>query len=132
MADIPDYSRSRAFLIGTSTYHDSGYPPLPAVANSLRGMRDVLTDPRLGGWPADRVTVLADPTDMRQLLRNLRRAAAETTDVFLLYFAGHGTIVRRGQLCLVLSDTDAEDPDISGLEYEWVREALLASPAQTK
>ncbi len=131
-ADLPDYSRSRAILIGTSNYQDPQYPPLPAVTNSLRGLREVLIDPGLCGWPADRTTVLEDPADVRKLVQSLRRLARETADVLLVYFVGHGTIVRRGQLCLVLSDTDAGDPDITGLEFERVREALLDSPARTK
>lgn len=130
--ELPDYSRSRAILIGTSTYQDPLFPPLPAVANSLRGLQDVLTDPGLCGWPTDRTTVLEDPTDVRRLTQTLRRLVRDTEDVLFVYFAGHGTIVRRGQLCLVVADTDASDPDITGLEFERVREALLDSPAQTK
>jgi uncharacterized membrane protein HdeD (DUF308 family) len=131
-ADLPDYSRSRAILIGTSNYQDPQFPPLPAVANSLRGLREVLTDPGLCGWPAERTTVLKNPPDVRRLMQNLRRLAQDTEDVLLVYFVGHGTILRRGQLCLVLTDTEADDSDITGLEFERVREALLDSPARTK
>ena len=75
MPDLPDYPRSRAVLIGTATYRDSRFPPVPAAANSLNGMRQILTDPGLCGWPRDRVTVIEDPTDMRRLVQTLRGAA---------------------------------------------------------
>ncbi|WP_214106406.1 caspase, EACC1-associated type [Acrocarpospora catenulata] len=127
-----DYSRSTAILIGTSNYQDSSYLPLPAVTNSLNGLREVLTDSELCGWPADRIIEWRDPSDVRQILQKLRRIARDTEDVLLVYFVGHGTIVGRGQLCLVLADTEASDPDITGLEYERVRQALLDSPARTK
>ena len=132
MPDLPDYSRSRAILIGTASYQDPGFLPLPAAANSLAGMRQVLTDPDLCGWPAEQVTVLADPSDVRRLVQTLRRLARNTDEVLLVYFVGHGVIMRRGHLCLALADTDAEDPDITGLEYQRVREALRDSPARVK
>ncbi|MFF4989349.1 caspase family protein [Streptosporangium saharense] len=130
--DIHDHSGSRAVLIGTAEYSDRRFPPIPAVVNSLRGMSEVLTDPGLCGWPEDRVEVWQDPTDMRRLVQNLRRVAEETTGVLLVYFAGHGTITRRGQLCMILKDTDFTDTDVTGLEFERLREVLLDSPARMK
>jgi actin-like ATPase involved in cell morphogenesis len=132
MPDLPDYSRSRAILIGTGSFQDPGFPPLPAVANSLAGMRQILTHPDLCGWPAGRVTVLEDPTDVRMLVKTLRGLARDTNDVLLVYFVGHGVMLRRGQLCLVLADTEADHADVTGLEYKWVRDALLDSPARLK
>jgi ABC-type amino acid transport substrate-binding protein len=132
MTDLPDYARSRAILIGTANHRDPGFPALPAADNSLSALRDVLVDGDLCGWPADRVTVLADPTDVSRLSQTLRRLARATDEVLLVYFVGHGVILRRGQLCLVLSDTDAEDPDITGLEFARLRETLLDSPARVK
>ena len=132
MPELSDYSGSRAVLIGTATYHDPEFPPLPAAANSLTGMRQILTDPALCGWPHERITVVKDPTDAPRLVQTLRRLARDADGVLLLYFVGHGVILRQGRLCLVLADTDAEDPDITGLEYQRVREALLDSPARLK
>ena len=132
MPDLPDYPRSRAVLIGTAAYRDSRFPPVPAAANSLNGMCQILTNPGLCGWPRDRVTVIEDPTDMRRLVQTLRWLARETDDVLLVYFAGHGVTVSRGELCLILTDTDAGDPDITGLPYHHVREALLDSRARLK
>jgi hypothetical protein len=132
MPDLPDYARSRAILIGTGVYQDPGFLPLPAALNSLAGMRQVLTHPGLCGWPEDRVSVLQDPTDMPRLVQTLRRLARATEDVLLVYFVGHGVILPRGQLCLVLTDTNLEHADVTGLDYQRVREALADSPARVK
>src|SRR5262245_17684405 len=127
-----DFSRSRAVLIGTSLYQDTRFSRLPAAANSLVAMQTVLTDPMLCRWPAERVTVLDNPRHgTSHPLLELRRLARETTDVLLFYYVGHGTILRRGQLCLTLSDTSFDDPDITGLEYQRIRDALADSPART-
>jgi hypothetical protein len=131
--DSPDYSQSRAILIGTSTYQNTkDFLEVPAAANSLAGMWEALTNPDLCGWPESSVTALQNPVGMREVVRTLRRLARATEEVLLVYFVGHGVILPSGKLCLVLSDTDAEDPDISGLEFERVREALLNSPARLK
>jgi hypothetical protein len=92
----------------------------------------MLTDLSLCGWPPDRVTVFHNPTDVSRLLQAVRKLARETEEILLLYFVGHGTILRRGQLCLILADTDHQDPDVTGLEFERIRETLLDSPARTK
>jgi len=132
MTDAPDLSRSRAILIGAATYEDTGFLPLPAAANSLAGMQQVLTDPGLCGWPPDQVTVLEDPTDVRRVVVTLRQLARGTMDLLLIYFVGHGVLLPRGRLCLSLSDTILEEPDITGLEYDWIRGALIDSPASVK
>ena len=130
--DLPDYSRSRAILIGTSAYRDPAFPPVPAAANSLKGLTEVLVDGQLCRWPADRVTAVRDAADIRQLITSLRRWARDTEDVLLVYFVGHGTITPRGELCLAISDTEFSDPDVTGIEYERIRSALLDSPARIK
>lgn len=123
---------SCAVLIGTATYNDSAFPPVPAAANSLRGFQAVLTDPELCGWPADRLTVMRDASDPAVVVKQLRELAAESTGVLLVYFVGHGTIASDAKLCLALTATESAHPDITGVEYDRVRRALLASPARIK
>ncbi|GAA2158408.1 hypothetical protein GCM10009760_61360 [Kitasatospora kazusensis] len=128
MAELPDRSDSRAILIGTGTYQNTGFPALPAVANSLRGMAGILTE--LGGWPEDRVTVLEDPKDVRKLVPELRELITQTEGALFLYYAGHGIVLPNGQLCLALADTVPENADVDGLTYQKVRDLLLYSPAR--
>lgn len=132
MADTPDLSRSRAILIGAATYQDQGFLPVPAAANSLAGMQQVLADPGLCGWPPDQVTALEDPTDVRHVVVTLRQLARSTRDVLLIYFVGHGVLLSRGRLCLILSDTIFGESDVTGLDYDWIRQALIDSPAGVK
>jgi glycine betaine/choline ABC-type transport system substrate-binding protein len=127
----PDYSKSRAVLIGTSEYRDEKFPALPAADNSLEGMRQMLTSPELCGWPASRVRQLSNVSDNRQLIVNLRQWARETSEIFFLYYVGHGTPDEKGP-CLALTDTQLEYPDATGLEYRQVRKALRDSPARVK
>ena len=53
--DRIDFDQSRAVLIGTSAYTE-GLEPMPAAANSLRRMEDLLVG--LCGWPSAAVTGL--------------------------------------------------------------------------
>ncbi|OIJ68437.1 hypothetical protein WN71_008440 [Streptomyces mangrovisoli] len=102
------------------------------MANSLAGMRDILIDPGLCGWPEERVTVLQDPEDIRTFVPRLRELVETTPDVLFLYFAGHGIILPDGQLCLTLTDTNPSEADSTALTFHKVRQLLLGSPARVK
>ncbi|GAA3677547.1 hypothetical protein GCM10022224_047080 [Nonomuraea antimicrobica] len=129
----PRWARgSQAILIGTSVHQDDSLPDLPAATNSLMAVRSVLTDPLLCGWPAENVSVLHNQADCRIVAQRIRQSAQETTGVLLLYFVGHGVLTAEGELCLALADTDADDPDLTGLEYSRIRGALRNSPAAVK
>jgi len=125
---------SRAILIGVPNYRDNrAYPSYPAVGNSLDGMFAVLTDPALCGWPKEAVERIVNPTDSGQLLGRLRALAAQTAGVLLFYFVGHGVLNEDGELCLAISDTDAANPDATGLEYSKIKKMLYAAtPANTR
>lgn len=128
--ELPDYSRSLAMLIGTSSYQDPAFSQLPAAANSLAGMSEILQS-ELCGWPAERITRLHNATDNREVIARLRQSAQDTEGVFLLYYVGHG-FPAANDLSLTVTDTQAEYPDITGVEYRHIRRALLDSPAQVK
>ncbi|MEV4062195.1 caspase, EACC1-associated type [Nonomuraea dietziae] len=127
-----DWERSRAILIGVANYRDHRFPSIAAATNSLTAMHKVLTDPELCGWPTARVSVLSDPSDSREVATRIRRLAQETSGVLLLYYVGHGTLTPRGELCLSVADTDADVPDLTGVEYARIRSALYDSPALVK
>jgi glycine betaine/choline ABC-type transport system substrate-binding protein len=130
--ELPDYARSRAILVGTSEYGDESFGPLPAAANSLKGLSEILVDDRLCGWPAERVTALLNPDNGPELVMRLREWAQDTEEVLLLYYVGHGTISPSGELCLTLPNTEFNHPDVTGIEYRHIRSALLDSPARIK
>ena len=66
---LPDPQRSRAVLLGTSTYADENLPDLPVVRRTIGDLSAALTDPVYGVVPADHCTVLEDQGDIRLIGR---------------------------------------------------------------
>lgn len=123
---------SHAILIGVSAYEDEQFPSIRAARNSLRGMRQALTDPRLCGWPAESVTLVSNPGSAAELAVTIARIAERTPGVLLLYYVGHGSMSVRGELCLTTTTTDAAHPSITGLTWSNVAEIVRSSPARVR
>jgi hypothetical protein len=129
-----DPARSRIVLFGVSEYADPGLKDVPAIANNIADLAALLTDPRIGGFnPANCIVVPPDATD-KQVGKILMDAGREAEDLFLFYFVGHGLLShRRRELYLGLSDTETDARHVmfefSGLPFESVRSACIASPA---
>lgn len=124
---------SRAVLIGVPRYQDTEYRSYTAVGNSVEGMYWLLVESGLCGWREEQVEKIPNPTNAGQLMARLRRLAAETTGVLLLYFVGHGQPSKHGELCLAITDTDYANPDTTGLEYTKIKSMLHAdTPATTR
>jgi actin-like ATPase involved in cell morphogenesis len=130
MPALPDPRRSRAVLIGASTYNH--LENLPAVRNNLTALRSVLIDPALGGLPADGCTILKEPRSPVDLYRSLRREATATEDMLLVYFAGHGRTGARNELFLCLPDSNPDELSFTALSYEQLRIAVADSQARKK
>jgi Caspase domain len=130
--ELLDYQNSLAILVGVAAYQDSRFRQLPAAENSLVRMRDMLTDPALGGWPEARVSAFLNQRQAGSLAADLRDLAGRVQDSLLFYFVGHGQLDERMQLCLALSDTRQDHPDLTGLAYDDVKKILRASPARVK
>jgi len=129
---LPDPQRSYAVLIGTGTYRSDQLPDLPAVANNLQDLSDVLTDPALGGLPTERCVLVPDPSDPRTLFRTLRRYAVAAEDTFLVYFAGHGQTGLRNELYLSLAETVPDELKVSALAFDLLRDVLADCPAANR
>ncbi|MGI8332368.1 caspase, EACC1-associated type [Actinomadura scrupuli] len=130
---LPDPGRSYAVLIGTSAYRSAGLADLPAVANNLTALAEVLTDPALGGLVPEHTAVLPDATGVREVYRALRHQADRATDTLLVYFAGHGLLgSHHNELYLALADTNRDELPVSALSYEVVRRVFLDSPAANR
>jgi uncharacterized protein YjbI with pentapeptide repeats len=130
MTVLPDPGRSRAVLIGASTYRH--LEDLPAVRNNLSGFRDVLIAPALGGLPADNCTVVAEPARPVDVYRTLRQQAAAAEDTLLVYFAGHGRTGSRNELWLCLPGTDPDELQYSAWAYDELRRVVADSRAAKK
>jgi hypothetical protein len=132
-ARLPDPSRSRILLIGTShhAHPDERLPDLPIVANNLADLAAVFTDPDLGGFDGDHCVVAPPDVGVPDLGNLLVEAAEQAEDLLLIYFSGHGLIDRRGDLHLALSGTRADRLRFTALPYETVREVCLDSRARS-
>ncbi|MFI1360211.1 caspase domain-containing protein [Streptomyces sp. NPDC020898] len=122
MSVLPDPGASRAVLVGASRFEY--LEPLPAVANNLRALADLLCGPLSLQLPVRHVTVVEDPVAARTVMGAVRQAAAEATDTLVVYFAGHGLVDAQDQLVLALPDTEFGRVE-TGLSYDWVRQVLL-------
>ncbi|MCG7204040.1 caspase family protein [Streptomyces arenae] len=118
----PEPSASRAVIVGVQGYQH--LDPLPAVANNVRRMAELLRDPDLWGLPEENCTVLLDPTSDREVLEAVHEAASQAQDGFLLYFAGHGLPEQPDGLQLALPDTSSEHL-FRALSYDRVRSVIL-------
>lgn len=124
---LPDPALSRAVLIGTSRY--TGLDPLPAVANNLHGLRDVLTDRELWGLSRAHCRCVRDPTSADELLNPVEAAAGEATDTLLVYYAGHGrTYEDSSGVYLTLVGSDSRRAR-TAVPYDWLRAELLKTRA---
>lgn len=120
-------------LIGVWDY--AHLPAVPAARHSLDRMRELLTG-ELCGWPADRVTVVANQRKPGDLHDELIQRYGETDRdaVALFYFVGHGQPDDRDRLCLGLAESRAEARRraSTSLRFDDVREALRGCDAGTK
>ncbi|MDG9703004.1 caspase family protein [Streptomyces sp. DH37] len=128
---LRDYTRSRAVLLGTWDYLH--LPPVPAAQHSIARMTALLTGP-LCGWPPHRLTVLGNQSGPGELPDQLVSHFADTRDVALFYYVGHGQIDEDDELCLGLvgSRTEPHRRTTTSLPFEAVRRALVRSPAAMK
>jgi hypothetical protein len=110
-----DRRASRAVLIDLS-----------GTGDRLAELTAALTDPGAGGWPADRVSVLAAPTDPVALGSRLQALADSAEDALLLHVVGRGFLDERSAPWFELG------PERALLPYAVLRRALERSGARRK
>ncbi|MGW1711530.1 caspase, EACC1-associated type [Streptomyces sp. NPDC002206] len=123
---------SSVVLIGCHSF--TALEDLPAVANNLTGLQDVLTDPEIWGVPKDRVAVMAQPSSADDVLGVVRQAADSASDTLVVYYAGHGlTDPLNWELYLALSESRKGDVLVhSALRFEYLRRVIRNSGAKKK
>ena len=86
-----------ALLIGVSEY-EPGLEGLPSAVNDVTAMQQVLTNPDMGEFAVDAVTVLQNPDrqTMETAIYHLFANRAKE-DLVLLYFSGHGVVDEGGE-----------------------------------
>jgi hypothetical protein len=126
---LPDSERSRAVLIGTSTYGpDSGFASLPTVARNLTEFASLLRiQTGLG-----HVTVVADPDDAEAFSDALEPAIDEAEDLLLFYYSGHGVAVGKDDLGLTHARSRVRRPGNTTQRYSDIRDGIRESRAAVK
>jgi hypothetical protein len=125
---VPDPATSRAVLIGASDY--DSMPRLPSVRHNVIDLRDALTDPERGVFSPEHCHTFFGEGDPSDLHVQLEKIAAEATDTFLFYFAGHGLPeLDIKVLRLALCRAKQNKPQYGSLELKDVWEICRLSPA---
>jgi uncharacterized caspase-like protein len=129
---LPDFSSSRAVLIGTGIYHTSELEDLPAVISNLTGIREALTNPKMSGFDPAMVAVVEQPSRPQEIMEQLVAAADQAQDVLLVYYAGHGLLAGdNGELHLGMTGSRTDAPWTS-LPYAYMAGAIKDSSAAIK
>jgi uncharacterized caspase-like protein len=95
-----------ALLIGVSEYRTEAFNPLPSATADVEAMRQVLQHPEMGGFAADQIVSLTNPTKTKvedaifELFEGKRQ-----DDLLLFYFSGHGAKDDTGKLYFSVPDT---------------------------
>lgn len=90
---------TEALLIGIGRYDESSFQPLPATAQDVEALQEVLRRPDIGASRTTDVTVLVDPT-LQHLKSTIETFCTLRTadEPVLIYFSGYGIIDDQGQL----------------------------------
>ncbi|WNI30070.1 caspase, EACC1-associated type [Streptomyces sp. ITFR-6] len=128
-----DPARSRIVLLSSAAYEDEQLADVPQIEANLRDLAAVLTDPGLGGFPAEVCVTVPPGATGRAIGQVLHRAADEAEDLLLFYFAGHGIPLGRShELYLALHDTAMDAVEYSALRFDTVRGTFLGSRARNR
>lgn len=129
-----DTARSRIVLLGTPSYDTDELADVPVVANNIADLLAVLTDPRLGGFPASSCVVVPARASTAEVGDLLIQAAEDAEDLLLFYYAGHGLLSpHRKELYLSLAGTrPGSRVEFTALAFESVRSAWLGSRAENR
>lgn len=78
-----------ALLIGVSKYH-SDLNPLPAAIKDVEAIKQVLKDPKIGGFDKVQDLINPDLQEMQHAVEMLFTIDRQRDDLLVLYFSGHG------------------------------------------
>lgn len=118
--------KNLGIVIGTDEYSDSKIPNLRFAEKDAKEIRDILLNPDICGF--DEVVECINKTrtqtfcELDQLLKK-----AESKDLFLIYFSGHGEPDSQHDLCLLFNNTRMDCLLPTSLNYSMIRKSIDAS-----
>ncbi|MCX7113908.1 MAG: caspase family protein [Proteobacteria bacterium] len=105
-----------ALIIGVGQFQNKSIPPLAFAVKDANSVAAYLTDPQLGGFPSNHVTVL---TDAQATSKGITAALADLElrakpdDLVVVYFSSHGTSpTPHGHVNVVAYDTYEKKADV--------------------
>ena len=130
--------RRVALLIGVDRYESPTFPALQHAASDARAVAETLASNLGGGF--DRIEILDEPTETTRtsILRAIKSLQADLlpNDLFVLYFSGHGTLVRteggEGRHFLLPSDARPADLVASAIDLSVLEDFFGDVAAQRK
>jgi Caspase domain/WD domain, G-beta repeat len=99
--DFVQTTQKVALLIGVSK-SSLGFQTLPGVEKDVEALKQVLTDPAVGGFKTVKTLLNPDSQKMAEEIESFL-STCPPDSVALLYFSGHGIWDSQGTLCLTTS-----------------------------
>lgn len=90
---LPEFDESQVVLIGVAEYDSQDMEDLPAIPRNLSALRDIFVDQGLSGYQESHVHSILNPPTVDQVMSPLLEIGKITTDVLVVYYAGHGLLV---------------------------------------
>ena len=130
------FSSRTALVFGIDRYSDREIPDLAYADNDAEAMEVLLQDPSLGDFDAVDAH-FGRPVTHQEFWEAFDAATAELQpdDTFLLYFAGHGTLVPTETgwaLYLLTSDSTLSAPDTTAISLAELEARFSALPARQR
>jgi len=127
--------RRIAILVGINNYERCGL--LSFAAQDVGALKEILLDPRRGGYQEEYVKLLTDNDGFKphranilRTVRNMTRAA-DAQDDLLFCFSGHG-LTAEGKAYLVPTEGSSEDASDSCVSIAEIRSLIEQSKANSK
>ncbi|MEU6736227.1 caspase, EACC1-associated type [Streptomyces physcomitrii] len=122
-----DPARSVCLLVGVDDYET--LERLTSVIHNLARLAEIFRDKDIGGFPEDRVILLANPREATDLTDAIERAGERAEDTLLVYYAGHGLLSTENRLYLTLPKSRPARPE-GWVNTTHIRDAIERSAAR--